>query len=81
MRSYIVTKWCPWFSRTFGELSEENLNMLTVRLLRVHVEEGPVLLEVLAAALIVLKAPNAPHAPTCREPLRALEFLCRPIAD
>lgn len=81
LRSYIMTEWCPWFSRTFGVLSEANLNMLTVRLLRAHVEEGPVQLELLAAALIVLKAPNTPHAPTCREPSRAVEFLCRQLAE
>ncbi|KAK2814712.1 hypothetical protein Q5P01_000546 [Channa striata] len=60
LNSYVVTRWCPWFSRTFEAISEENLNMLRVRILRVHGDETPLLLELLAAALLVLKLPNAP---------------------
>ena len=77
LNSYIVLRWCPWFSRTFGVLSEENLNMLTIRLLRLSSEEAPIQLELLAATSLVLKLPNIPYAPTCGDPSQAERFLFR----
>lgn len=38
LNSYIILRWCPWFSRTFGVLSEANLSTLTIRLLRLNSE-------------------------------------------
>ncbi|KAI4822171.1 hypothetical protein KUCAC02_007730 [Chaenocephalus aceratus] len=28
LNSYIILRWCPWFSRTFGVLSDADLNAL-----------------------------------------------------
>lgn len=81
LNSYVMTKWCPWFSRTFGVLSEGNLNMLTVRLLRVHSDDTPLLLELLATVLLVLKLPNAPRPPSCRDQSLATRFLLYAPAD
>lgn len=75
LNSYIVLKWCPWFSRTFGVLSEMNLYMLTIRVLRLHSVQAPILLELLAAASLVLKQPNVPYLPTCQDPAQAERFL------
>lgn len=77
LKSYTVLRWCPWFSRTFGVLSDAHLNMLTVRLLRLNSEENPILLELLTAVTLVLKLPNVPYAPTCRDPSQAERFLFR----
>lgn len=77
LNSYIILRWCPWFSRTFGVLSEAHLNMLTIRLLRLNSEEAPILLELLTAVLLVLKLPNVPYSPTCRDPSQAERFLFR----
>lgn len=75
LNSYIMLRWCPWFSQTFGRLSDANLNMLAVRLLRLNSEEAPILLELVIAVMLVLTQPNIPHAPTCHEPHRAERFL------
>lgn len=75
LNSYIILRWCPWFSRTFGVLSDATLNMLTLRLLRLNSEEAPILLEVLTAVSLVLKQPNVPYSPTCRDPSRAERFI------
>lgn len=75
LNSYIMLRWCPWFSRTFGVLSEANLNMLTLRLLRLNSEEAPILLELVTAAMLVLTQPNIPHSPICQEPRGAERFL------
>ena len=75
LNSYIILRWCPWFSQTFGVLSEENLNMLTVRLLRLNSQEAPILLELLTAVLLVLKQPNVPRSPPCHNPTLAETFL------
>lgn len=65
LNSYIILRWCPWFSQMFGVLSDENLNMLMIRLLRLNSEEAPILLELLTAAALVLKQPNIPYLPSC----------------
>lgn len=75
LNSYILLRWCPWFSRTFGALSDANLYMLTVRLLRLDSEQAPILLELLSAVCLVLKQPNVPYIPTCRDPAGADRFL------
>jgi hypothetical protein len=75
LNTYIILRWCPWFSQTFGVLSDSNLNMLTIRLLRLNSEEAPILLEVLTAVSLVLKQPNVPYSPTCRDPSRAERFI------
>ncbi|KAK2841805.1 hypothetical protein Q5P01_012005 [Channa striata] len=77
----VVTRWCPWFSRTFGMISEENLKMLMVKLLRVHDDETTLLLELLAMVLLVLKLPNAPRPPSCRDQSLATSFLLSPAAE
>ncbi|KAJ8009790.1 hypothetical protein DPEC_G00068070 [Dallia pectoralis] len=77
LESYVILKWCPWFSRTFGVLSDAHLNMLTIRLLRLNTDETPVLLELLTAVSLVLKQPNVPYPPTCRHTYRAERFLFR----
>ena len=73
--SYIILRWCPWFSRTFGVLSDGNLNMLTLRLLRINSEKRPILLELLAAVSLVLKQPDIPFLPLCQDASRAESFL------
>jgi hypothetical protein len=75
LNTYIILRWCPWFSQTFGVLSDSNLNMLTIRLLRLNSEEAPILLEVLTAVSLVLKQPNVPYSPTCPDPSRAERFI------
>ena len=75
LNSYIILKWCPWFSRMFGVLSDANLNTLTLRLLRLNSEEAPVLLELLTAAVLVLTHPNVPYSPTYQDPCLAEQFL------
>lgn len=72
---YIILRWCPWFSRTFGVLSDMHLYMLTIRLLRLNSEQAPILLELLTAVSLVLKQPNVPCLPTCQDPARAERFL------
>ena len=75
LNSYTILRWCPWFSRTFGVLSDADLNMLTIRVLRLNSEASPILLELLTAASLVLKLPNVPYAPTCRDPSQVERFL------
>lgn len=75
LNTYIILRWCPWFSQTFGVLSDSNLNMLTIRLLRLNSEAAPILLEVLTAVSLVLKQPNVPYSPTCPDPSRAERFI------
>lgn len=75
LNTYIILRWCPWFSQTFGVLSDSILNMLTIRLLRLNSEEAPILLEVLIAVSLVLKQPNVPYSPTCPDPSRAERFI------
>lgn len=77
LNSYIILKWCPWFSQTFGVLSDANLNMLTLRLLRLNSKDAPVLLELLTAVALVLKVPNIPYFPTCQVQSQAEWFLFR----
>lgn len=67
LNSYIILRWCPWFSRTFGILSDSNLYMLTVRLLRLYSEQHPILLELIAAVALVLTQPNVPYDPICQD--------------
>ena len=73
--SYVILRWCPWFSQTFGVLTESHLNTLTVRLLRLNSEETPIPLELLTAVLLVLKQPNVPYPPTCKDLSLAERFL------
>ena len=73
--SYIILRWCPWFSNMFGVLSDANLNMLTLKLLRLNSEEHPISLELLSTALLVLTQPNVPFTPTCRDSSQAQTFL------
>lgn len=75
LNSYIILRWCPWFSRTFGVLNDSNLNMLTIRLLRLNSEETPILLELLTVVSLVLKQPNVPYSPTCQDQSVAERFL------
>lgn len=75
LNSYILLRWCPWFSQMFGVLTDANLCMLTVRLLRLNSEQAPILLELLLAVYLVLKQPNVPYIPTYRDPAGADRFL------
>lgn len=75
LNSYIILKWCPWFSRTFGALSESHLNTLTVQLLARDSEDTPIPLELVASVLLVLTEPNVPLAPICKEAQHARLFI------
>lgn len=65
LNSYIILRWCPWFSQIFGVISDANLNKLTLRLLRLYTEDAPILLELLTAISLLLRQPNIPYSPTC----------------
>lgn len=55
LETYIVLRWCPWFSRSFGPLSDGDVNALTVRLLNFpECAASTSALEVLTAVAIVL---------------------------
>lgn len=73
--AYIALRWCPWFSRMFGVLSEENLNLLTVKLLAGTRTSAPVVSELLVTVLLMLTVPNVPCLPIIDDPSRARTFL------
>lgn len=75
LNSYIILRWCPWFSQAFGVILDANLNMLTLDLLRFYTEDAPILLELLTATSLVLKQPNIPYSPTCRDESQVARFL------
>lgn len=63
--SYIFLRWCPWYSHTFGVISEVNLNTLTAKLLSRTVErdKSHISLELLTGVTLVLTQPNIPYQP------------------
>lgn len=75
LNTYIILKWCPWFSHTFGVLSEEHVNMLTFRLLARNSVRMQLPLELVTAILLVLTEPNVPHAPRCKDVRHTEHFL------
>lgn len=64
LETYIVARWYPWFSRSFGPLSDCDMNMLAVKLLRSSkCCTSTTALEVLTAVAIVLTRPNLTQRP------------------
>lgn len=65
LHSYVILRWCPWYSRTFGAVSEADLNALTVKLLARTAESNKsrASLELLTGVTLVLTQPNIPHLP------------------
>lgn len=64
LETYIVARWCPWFSRSFGPLSDCDMNTLAVKLLRSSkCRNSTTALEILTAVAIVLTRPNLTQRP------------------
>lgn len=79
LNSYIILRWCPWYSRAFGVLCESNLSTLAVKLLTgtIDSKKPRISLELLTAVTLVLTQPNVPHRPSCADPSVARSFLFR----
>lgn len=78
LETYIVLRWCPWFSRSFGPLSDGDMNALTVRLLNFpECSVSTSALKVLTAVAIVLTCPNVTRRPRSHNPAAAKKALFR----
>lgn len=78
LETYIVLRWCPWFSRSFGPLSDGDMSALTVRLLRSpECSASTSALEVLTAVAIVLTRPNVTRRPRGHHPAAVQKALFR----
>lgn len=76
LETYIVLRWCPWFSRSFGPLSDGDMNAVTVRLLSFpECSASTSALEVLTAVAIVLTRPNVTRRPCSHNPAAAKRAL------
>lgn len=78
LKTYIILRWCPWFSQSFGPLSDSDMYTLTVRLLSIpECSASTGALEVLTTVALVLTRPNATRRPRIQNPATARKAVYR----
>ena len=72
---YVLTVWCPWFSREFGSVDEACVFRLTRRMLQLHTHESSICWSTVIAATSLLVTHNQPLAPLCSDNTLGPRFL------
>ena len=60
---YVLTVWCPWFSREFGSVDDAVIFKLTHRMIQLHTYKSSVCWSTVMAATSLLVTHNQPLAP------------------
>ena len=72
---YVLTVWCPWFSREFGSLDDAGIFKLTHRMLQLHTYDSRICWSTVTATTILLVTHNQPLAPVRRDNKLGHRFL------
>lgn len=78
LKTYIILRWCPWFSRAFGPVADSDIYALTARLLGTpECRASTGALEVLTTVALVLTRPNTTKRPRLQNPTAARRAIYR----
>lgn len=72
--TYVLSRWCPWYARTYGAIADTHLNTLVARTLQRETSTNGTL-ELLNAVILVLTQPNTPSPPTVADQTGAEGFI------